>query len=205
MQHQEIARALSLHPAWVTPRDAPPVDDVRPARCPACGSPARRAGQVVLEGNGVRQRPVVVARVQGGSVALARDACWSRRYVCNACGRSTLVLPEGVLAGCTYSIPAIVWIWLQSHSLMGGADGDAGVPGKVCAPKGVDLPGPCAAMKRWRSPYRWSRWISHLWPIPVSSDRWPDRVGQVLVRLAVQAASWEPIALLRAEIGRAHV
>lgn len=213
MTLKRISRTLSLDPASPAPRSAPPVDDVRPCHCPHCGATAKKADRIVLEGHGVRQRPVVVARLEEGQPALRRETCWARRYLCNACGRSSLVLPQGVIHGQLFSIPALVIIWLQLgilsapvaagsvHEVVGEAGGEVG---EVCAPKGVDLPQQRPqppSRPRWRSRYRWSRALVQRLPgLALCGPGWRHQVRSLLVDLAIRAGSWEPLALARQAI-----
>lgn len=101
------AAEASLHALTV----APPVAAVRPAYWPYCAAIGRHLdGTVVLEGNGLRMREVVVAVFDGGP-RFVRVSCWSRRFLCRSCGKSTLVRPSGVLPGCLYSVGAIIAAW----------------------------------------------------------------------------------------------
>ena len=194
MNCHEIAQALVLDPVLPTPRCPPPVDDVRPCCCPHCGALARREGRVVLESNGPRDRPVVVPRLEAGQVVLLRETCWARRFLCNACGKSTLVLPKGVVPGCLFSLPALVWAWMLLHPLLGASQAH----GEDCAAEATDRAEQPPAKRRWRLPYRWSKRIAGFWP---SADGpacgWLDRVGRVLVELGQRAMSWDPVRLLR--------
>ena len=193
MDVYEIAKALVLDPLLPTPCQAPPVDDARPAFCSECGATAHRDGRVVLEGNGVRIRPVVVARIEEDSFipVLRHDLCWSRRYRCLDCGKSVLVLPKGVIPGHLYSISAIVLIWIQLYIVLGGAGR------QLCGPAGMELVSDKAS-GRWRSPYRWGRVIPHSWKCVVhETQRWTNRVTGLLTDLASAARSWRPVDLLR--------
>lgn len=200
MECHEVARSLVLDPALPTPRRPPPVDDVRPPHCPHCGALARCDGRVVLEGNGTRERPVVVARPRDGHVALLRETCWSRRFRCTASGTSTLVLPRGVVPGFLFSVPAMIWAWMLLHPLVS----DLQETEEVCAPLGADrLDTP--SKPRWRLPYVWSRRIARFWPRASGpAGGWLERVGHLLVDLAREAVTWDPLRLLRLA-ARTHV
>ncbi len=199
MKIHEVARMLGVDPSLPSPRCPPPIDDVRPPRCPHCGSTARSNGRVVIEGNGVRERPVVVAQLQGDRVRLVRDVCWSRRFLCRACSTSTLVLPRGVVHGSLYSLPAVLWVWLHVHPLLKAVVGS----GEVCTPPGADraerLPG-----RRWRLGYVWSRRLGRLASASGGGPRgWLQRILNIALDLASRAASWVPTKLLQA-IGTAQ-
>jgi hypothetical protein len=201
----EISQALSLDPSRPAPCSAPPVDDIRPVRCPHCSAASKRGRSIVLEGHGVRQRPVVTVRLRDGLLGLLREKCWARRFLCNACGRSTVVLPEGVVPGQLFSVHALVWNWLQLGLVRGSAQPTAAPPAagsvggrEVCAPTGVDLPEPSVRRPSSRSSYRWLRTLAPRWLVlSPSGPGWREHLRRVLVELAVRAASWEPIAIMR--------
>lgn len=86
----------------------PSVDEVRPARCPACDAASRPfAGCIVLHGHGLRSRQALGPPHPGApSAALVFDA---RRYRCTACRAVTTVAPAETLSGRLYTAGAIVW------------------------------------------------------------------------------------------------
>lgn len=200
MDCYEVARSLVLDPALPTPRRPPPVDDARPVRCPHCRALARCDGRVVLEGNGARERPVVVARLRDGYVSLIHETCWGRRFRCTICGKSTLVLPRGVVPGFLFSLPAMVWVWMLLHPLVSALPTTTA----VCAPQGADRP-PLTRERRWRLPYLWSKRIARFWPsVPARARCWLEHVEHLLVDLASTAMAWDPLRLLRF-VARNHV
>lgn len=84
----------------------PTVEEVRPARCPACGAASRPVGRGRgLWGHGLRERQ------QRGPLAVGEPAqtvvIRTRRYRCQACGALSAVVPRGVLRGRHYSAGAI--------------------------------------------------------------------------------------------------
>lgn len=84
----------------------PCVEQVRPARCPACGAASRPVGAaLVLHGHGVRERQVL-GPVEWGEVPLAL-VVGVRRYLCTACQATCTVCPREVLTQRLYSAPAI--------------------------------------------------------------------------------------------------
>lgn len=139
----------------------PEINAVRPGACPHCRALSRAGdGSVVLEGHGARRRDVIVV-VNDGELRFERITCWSRRFLCNACGRCCAVLPEGVLPGNLYSLAAVIVAWFAASSWMGSASSRASA---VCAPQGADRSLPDAMMSRWRTPYRWARRLEALLP-----------------------------------------
>ncbi len=178
------AAKASLHALSV----APPVAAVRPAFCPHCAAIGRQLdGTVVLEGNGLRTREVVVAVFDGGP-RFVRVSCWSRRFLCRSCGKSTLVRPPGVLPGCLYSVGAIVAAWWSSWSLMRKEEHARTA---VCAPEGADRPE--GDKPRWRTPYRWASRLSGLFPghLPLAGG-WRQEVERALMMIGVQGRDFSP-------------
>jgi len=84
----------------------PPVDAVRPARCPFCDAASRPVGgRVALVGHGLRQRrlwgpPSVDGAPEDLELVL-------RRYRCRCCGAVIAVGPASVVPGRLYSATAI--------------------------------------------------------------------------------------------------
>lgn len=140
----------------------PDVDDVRPRRCPQCGSPAKEGDRIVLHGHGHRGREVVVQPAVGDQDALVVE-CWSRRYRCTACGAVPTVLPPGVLPRFLYSALAIVTaFWLTEAAPVGQDLTDAeayAVQGMYPCPRWTK-PWPY----RWRSLDRWRARLPSWWP-----------------------------------------
>lgn len=102
----------------------PEINAVRPGACPHCRALSRaHNGRVVLEGHGARRRDVVV--VNDGELRFERITCWSRRFLCNACGRCCAVLPEGVLPGSIYSLAAVIVAWFAASATTGDASSRA--------------------------------------------------------------------------------
>lgn len=94
----------------VAPEAIPDVDDVRPTRCPCCGTPSRRGRRVVLQGHGRRTRLVVVTAAVGDEDdGVQVVECWQRRYRCKACHGVSVILPKGVLPRFLYCVAAIVF------------------------------------------------------------------------------------------------
>lgn len=165
----------------------PSVHAVRPSFCPECraicGQPSTG---FTVEGHGQRPRDVVVVVNEGG-LRFKRIRCWSRRFLCNACGHCWTVLPEGVVPGCLYSLSAIVVAWFASSRVFGDEPPSAATP--VCAPEGADR----TAQLRWRTPDRWGRRLAQLLPNLITQRRgWRLDVDQALVALVVRGRTLDP-------------
>src|SRR5690606_18656122 len=138
------------------------VDDVRPARCDRCATPARSGGRITLQGHGIRQREVVVTPAIDGARPVLEE-CWVRRYRCTACRAVATVLPHGVLPRFLYSALAIVTAFLlTAASPIGEGLSDA---------EAYDRQGMNPSRRwtkpniyRWRSLDRWATRISDWWP-----------------------------------------
>lgn len=176
----------------------PEVATVRPRRCPHCEAPALQGGRIVLQGHGQRVRGVVVLRCDDEGARFELSQCWARRFLCRACRRSCVVLPEGVLQGHLYSLAALVAAWWALSATM-----TAGEPrAAVCAPVGADREeGAVGPARRWRSPYRWSRLISHLWPSRPQLGGWRAQVEGLLISTVGAAHSLRPEILARWLVG----
>jgi hypothetical protein len=84
----------------------PTVDEVRPARCPACEAPSRPVGGLLgLHGHGLRERHQWGPAVLGAAAAVV--AILARRYQCQPCGAVVLVVPRGILRRRLYSAGAV--------------------------------------------------------------------------------------------------
>lgn len=180
-------------------RVMPDIHAVRPPVCPHCSALSLgRNGRVVLEGHGQRRRDVVVPAYDGG-LTFKRISCWSRRFLCNACGRGSTILPEGVIPGCLYSLAAIAVAWFAASTAMGTS---ASRSSPVCAPEGADRG--AASTPRWRTPYRWSKRIETLLPTCLLvPDGWRSDVERVLLWLLPRAGELDALAVGRAA-ARAH-
>jgi hypothetical protein len=84
----------------------PAVDEVRPARCPCCGSGSRPCGQGLrLHGHGLRERQMLGPREALGEPVAVEVSC--RRYLCLICDAVVLVVPGEMLPRRYYSSSAI--------------------------------------------------------------------------------------------------
>lgn len=176
MDMHELARALDLDPEREPSLHPPPVDDVRPRSRLSCGATARQGTRVVLQGHGVRSKPIITAQARDdGSLALVRTRCWERRYLCARCGKSTVAVPIGVLVGSAYTVPAIVLSWLSIIG-WGGGRGERPAPTR---PRAAPV-----APQRWRSPYRWLRDERVLSSLFGWTGHWSHRLLAGLVQLA---------------------
>ncbi len=169
MQHIEDAGGA---PA---PRyELPPIEAVRPPRCPKCRVPAGTPGALNLWGHGVRWRDVIVPGEEAGQ----RVRTWVWRFLCRNCDSTSSVSPSDVLSRYRYTLMAIVTAWLLAAAkpVGDGLDEEA-----VYAHVGVDrrVPGrdPDRAGKpRWRSLARWAASIPTWWPArPVVGETWRQR------------------------------
>lgn len=176
----------------------PEINAVRPGACPHCRALSRaHDGRVVLEGHGARRRDVVVV-VNDGALRFERIACWSRRFLCNACGRCCAVLPDGVLPGSSYSLAAVIVAWFAASATMGDASSRASA---VCAPEGADRSLPEATASRWRTPYRWARRLDALLPtLPPGPGGWREGVERLLCWLLPRGGALSAEAMGRAGV-----
>lgn len=166
-------------PAPFHPDRAPPVEAVRPHRCPACGASSGVLGAPTLWGHGVRHRDVVVP---GPRPTL--KTVWVRRFLCRRCGATCSVSPPGVLPRHLYALAAIVsaW-WLAAPRPIGDGLHDEAVYAHV----GVDRRADGgergrAGRRRWRSLARWTRSMDRWWPTrPVRGATWRQRAGSLVV------------------------
>lgn len=84
----------------------PPVEVLRPPRCPCCGAASRPAGApLVLHGHGIRERMMMGPETSSGRPLMQVAYC--RRFRCTACTAVMLVVPRPVLAGRRYTANAI--------------------------------------------------------------------------------------------------
>ena len=84
----------------------PSVDEVRPARCPCCGSASRPSGQGLrLHGHGLRVRQMLGPQEALGKAVAVEVSC--RRYLCLICDAVVLVVPGEMLPRRWYSASAI--------------------------------------------------------------------------------------------------
>lgn len=162
--------------------EAPPMDGVRPTRCPRCDAPARDGPGIVVRGHGVRFRRVVVP---GDEHADLIDV-WTRRFRCKRCNRTCSVRPVGIQARHVYTLTAILTAWFLASAKPLG-DGLDHV--EVYARQGVDRPR-CKPLpeagrsgcRRWRSLSRWAASIERGWPSrPVHGATWATRVHALLI------------------------
>lgn len=143
-------------------RELPPVDAVRPARCPGCGKASRLPGRRLgLHGHGVRTRDLWGPPKPGSSAALGELRV--RRYRCVHCLAVCTVVPRGLLRRHLYTAGAIALaLSLWSMGLAATA-----VRARIS-------PWPVRGHARgWRSLHRWTD--RPRWPVPGLP---PDRVGR---------------------------
>ena len=188
--------------SWVA--QVPTVDEVRPGRCPICGSASRPAGGgIVLHGHGLRARdqwgppdataPPEVIEILG------------RRYECQQCDAVILVVPGGVLRRRMYRAAAIA-LALAVWSLEEKAPAEVRArvsPWRVVGP---------AAAAAWASLRRWAKAVrgGRLFPV-VRMLPGDARLCQVAARAATTLAALGPSSAeglplaTRAMLGAAHV
>lgn len=154
----------------------PPVDVVRPRRCPCCLNIHGIGGQLLFHGHGLRCRWVAVpAADRDQRLVLA----WQRRFLCTRCGATVLVGPTGLLRRGTYTLFAILAAWFAALPAPLG-DGRA----EVYADLGVDRLAPDLHRRvpRWAALERWARHGAKWWPTrpgPPSAP-WRERVAALL-------------------------
>jgi len=163
----------------------PPVDEVRPGRCPACEAPSRPAGgNLGLHGHGLRERD------QWGPVELDDAAAvvgiLARRYQCQTCGAVIVVVPRGVVRRRLYSAGAIA-LALALWAVAGLAPAE--VRARVSP---LRIVGPTAAAG-WASLRRWSRAVraGRLFPV-VRALPAEATLRQVAARAATTLAGFAP-------------
>lgn len=125
----------------------PPVEQVRPARCPCCDAASRPLhGPLGMRGHGVRARQVCGPLEAGG--APDEVTVPARRYRCSVCRAIVVVVPRGLLARRRYSAAAIGWVLARV-----GLDGATTpvVRAEVCRSAILGV----AAAERWLAPSRW--------------------------------------------------
>ena len=83
----------------------PPVDDVRPGRCPCCGTGARAGGRQAIVGHGVVERQRLDPSGTGGTAEVAGQRV--RRYRCRKCGHVMRVTHSALLQCKHYGAAAI--------------------------------------------------------------------------------------------------
>jgi hypothetical protein len=176
--------------AWIT--KTPSVDEVRPARCTACGVASRPVGgQLVVHGHGLLERQVRGVLEVGGDPGLV--VVNVRRYACQRCGAVMTAVPAGMLVRRQYSGPSIA---LALHLWLAVGLPDRVVRQQVCAwqMRGHNDRG-------WAQLYRWGRQAAGLFALPrvVASLDSPHEVARrvltTLRSLAPVALSAAPIAL----------
>ena len=174
----------------------PPVDLVRPARCPCCDAPSRPVGgSLGLHGHGLRDRQIRGPLYPGGPAKLV--SVQARRFRCRLCRAILLVVPRGVLPRRLYSAEVIAWV-LARVGLEGATT--AAVRAEVCP---ALIIGP-SAVERWLAPSRWieARRAGRLFPQlgrppPIASRRQlAERTAMQLVALAPHRASGLPAPCL---------
>ena len=127
----------------------PPVGEVRPGRCPACGAASCPiGGGIRLHGHGTRERQV--AGPCSAETAPQVVTVLARRYCCVSCGAVIIVVPTEVRGRRMYSASAIglalaLWGLLRATA--------SEVRRRVCPAKVL---GDAAAFG-WASLRRWAR------------------------------------------------
>lgn len=200
MTPHEITLSLCLDPARACPMVAPPVEYARPPCCSSCGALSVDGDRVILEGHGVRLRPVVVVRALETGLGLVRDRSWTRRFRCRLCGRSEQVAPRGVLTGLLYSVRAILWVLMHLRCI-GLAVPQPALQDTAAAGDPTQSP-----PRRHRSPERWVRLLGRFWPYAQGSDAgpWSARAFRTLLELARRAGSWDFVPMCTAAILAHH-
>jgi hypothetical protein len=128
--------------------EAPPIDVLRPPRCPCCGAASRPAGApLVLHGHGIRERMMLGPETPSGPARLQVAFC--RRFRCTACMAVVLVVPRPVLASRRYTANAIA----LALALWGHFAGSAEAVRERVAPGSFAEGG-------WRSLRRWTRAVA---------------------------------------------
>lgn len=158
--------------------EAPPIEVLRPPRCPCCGAASRPVGaSVVLHGHGVRERMMLGPDAPSGEARLQVAFC--RRFRCTACSAVVLVVPRPVLAGRRYTANAIALaLALWGHF----AESAEAVRGRV-AP-GTFFDG------GWRSLHRWTRAVARSALFPGYLTSGVTVGGKRLREVAGELASW---------------
>lgn len=128
--------------------EAPPIEVLRPPRCPCCGAASRPAGaSVVLHGHGVRERMMLGPEAPSGEARLQVAFC--RRLRCTACRAVVLVVPRPVLTSRRYTANAIALaLALWGHF----ADSAEAVRERVAPGRYFE--------GGWRSLHRWIRAVA---------------------------------------------
>jgi hypothetical protein len=91
---------------WLT--GPPPIDAVRPNRCPVCDCAARMLGQsLAVVGHGIRTRQLRGPDRPGCSPELR--VLFIRRFLCKPCGSTMTVAPREVSPWHLYALPVIAW------------------------------------------------------------------------------------------------
>jgi hypothetical protein len=127
----------------------PTVDEVRPGRCPCCGTASRRPGQrLSLWGHGLRERLVQGPPVPDGEPTDMVIA--ARRYVCLGCDAVLLVVPRGIVAWRHYTAAAIAW----ALALFGEGRPVAEVRRRTSTTR---QPAGFGEARRWASLRRWAK------------------------------------------------
>lgn len=183
---QGVLRSVVGVKRWAL--EAPSCEEVRPARCPACGAASRPVGGTLgLHGHGKRERQVLGPL---GHDAPALLLCLPvRRYVCTTCKATCTVCPREVLTRRLYSAPAIA-LALALFGLL------LRTPSQVrAAVSPWRVQGPSSA-GRWDALLAWTRAVRQgalLAPLPLCPVDWPPR--RVAARAAAALASRAPEAV----------
>jgi hypothetical protein len=154
----------------------PPVDAVRPRRCPSCLNIEGIGKQLLFYGHGLRCRWVAVPSPDPEQRLIL---AWQRRFLCTRCGTTVLVGPAGLLRRGTYTLFAILAAWFAALPAPLGDERT-----EVYAGHGVDRLAPDVHRRapRWAALERWTRCAAQWWATrPVSSSGpWRDRVAALL-------------------------
>ena len=114
---ERICRSSVGVKAWQT--EIPTVSAVRPARCSCCGAASRPAGRnLVIHGDGTRERQMWGPESAEGPPGMV--AVRARRYQCQRCGTSMLVVPGEILRRRLYTAPAMglaLALWALAEGL----------------------------------------------------------------------------------------
>jgi len=176
--------------SWM--KSPPPVEVVRPGRCPRCGAASRpEGGGLQMHGHGLRERQLRGVLEPGGQPVIV--VLLLRRFLCLVCGCVATVVPRGVVRGRLYSAGAIA----LALALFGiGELSEAAVRERSSPWKIV---GPTAA-KGWCTLRRWVRAIrsGRLWPgVAALREGWTVRA--VARRVASVLAASGPVELRSAD------
>lgn len=176
--------------SWM--KGPPPVEAVRPGRCPRCGAASRpEGGPLQMHGHGLRERQLRGVLEPGGPPVIV--VLLLRRFLCLVCGCVATVVPRGVVCGRLYSAGAIA----LALALFGlGEQSEAAVRQRSSPWQVVGA----TAAKGWSALRRWVRAIrsGRLWP-SLTALRADWSVRDVARRVASALAARGPAQLRSAD------